>query len=57
MKDTVLYQRNATNGGRKQMGTYNTAENGRGAWVALCAHPTQLMLEALSQQQKRGNSI
>jgi hypothetical protein len=22
------------------MGTYNRPENGRGAWVALCTHPT-----------------
>jgi hypothetical protein len=29
-----------TTGGIKQMGTHNKSENGRGAWVALCVHPT-----------------
>jgi hypothetical protein len=30
----------AGTGGMKQMGTRNAAENGRGARVALCAHPS-----------------
>jgi hypothetical protein len=29
-----------TNGGVKQIGTHDSSENGRSAWVALCAHPT-----------------
>jgi hypothetical protein len=29
------------------MGTHNRSENGRGAWVALCAHPTILILIVL----------
>jgi len=31
-----------------QMGTHNRPENGRGAWVALCAHPTHADTERLS---------
>jgi hypothetical protein len=29
-----------TTGGIKHMGMHNRSENGRGAWVDLCAHPT-----------------
>jgi hypothetical protein len=27
-------------GRKKHIGTHKRPENGRGAWVALCAHPT-----------------
>jgi hypothetical protein len=40
MCDTVLRQRYGTTGGIKKIGTPNRTENGRGAMVALCAHPT-----------------
>jgi hypothetical protein len=40
MYDTILCKRYGTTGGIKQMGTHNSSENGSGAWVALCAHPT-----------------
>jgi hypothetical protein len=37
---TVLCQKYGDGGGIQQRGTHNTSENGRDAWVALCAHPT-----------------
>jgi hypothetical protein len=37
---TVVCQRHGTTAGIKHMGTHNRSENGRGAWVAVCAHPT-----------------
>jgi hypothetical protein len=40
MWDTVVCQWYDTTGEIKQMGKHNTPENGRGAWVALWAHPT-----------------
>jgi hypothetical protein len=33
-------QKYGTASGINQMGTHNVSENGRGAWVALCDHPT-----------------
>jgi hypothetical protein len=41
VQDTVVCQRYETTGRMKQMGTHNTSENGRRAWVALSAHPTR----------------
>jgi hypothetical protein len=40
MQETVLCQRYRTSDGIKQMGTHNRSENGRGAWVVVCAHPS-----------------
>jgi hypothetical protein len=40
MQETVLCQRYRTSDGIKQMGTHNRSENGRGAWVVVCTHPS-----------------
>jgi hypothetical protein len=40
----MLGQSFGTNDGINQMGTNNRPENGRGAWVALCATPLMQIL-------------
>jgi hypothetical protein len=38
---------------REQIGTQNRLENGRGAWVALCAHPTYTDIDTDTASEPR----
>jgi hypothetical protein len=52
-QDIVLCYRYGTTGGIQQVGMHNISENGRCAWVALCAQPADTDSEVVAGINRR----